>query len=101
MTDRSFKCTCCKRQILYEAKYQCCMCEGIRICKLCFKGGYHDHHSFVVRSAPDQDWKPSLREVDLPVSEGKEVEQLMNILQNDLSGLSSENFELLMGMINK
>lgn len=42
--ERSFQCHCCKRSINYDAKYQCVVCENIKLCKLCFRLKNHEHH---------------------------------------------------------
>lgn len=60
--DRGFKCNCCKRQLIYEAKYQCLTCIEIAICKLCFGVKYHPQHDFLVRPSPDRDWEPAFRD---------------------------------------
>ena len=104
MSDRSFKCYCCKRQIMHEAKYQCMHCESIGICKLCYKGAYHNHHQFVVRSAPDKDWEPAFREgIAPPSSNPEDCHALYQIVLDDLNEkrISSENFEMLLALENK
>jgi hypothetical protein len=60
--DRSFKCYCCKRVLKYEAKLQCMFCEQVEVCKLCFKGKYHEQHEFLMKGGPDKDWEPALRD---------------------------------------
>lgn len=60
--ERSFKCYCCKRTLIYEARLQCILCEHVEICKLCFKGKYHEQHEFMMRPQPDKEWEPCFRE---------------------------------------
>lgn len=60
--ERAFQCSCCKRQIIYDAKYQCVVCEDYQICKLCFKLKNHDFHDFMLRRQPDRDWEPGIHE---------------------------------------
>ena len=102
--DRSFKCSCCKRQILYESKYQCLFCTKVSICKLCFKGGYHDHHQFVIRTSPDQDWQAAFREgIKAPGMTKEEsdllYQQVLSRLQE--KEISTEDYELLLHLENK
>jgi len=47
---------------MYEAKYQCMICEEIQICKLCFNVKYHKDHEFLIRPGPDKDWEPAPRD---------------------------------------
>ena len=44
-----FKCSSCKRTLMYDAKYQCIVCPEVSICKLCFGASYHDKHEFLMR----------------------------------------------------
>ena len=59
--DRGFKCVSCKRQLLYEGKFQCMVCPEVAICKLCFGVKYHEQHEFLTRPQPDKDWEPAFR----------------------------------------
>eukprot|EP00347_Sterkiella_histriomuscorum_P003657 403363451 len=59
--DRTFKCFCCKRNLIYEAKYQCVLCEQVEICKICFNSNYHEIHEFIMRPQPDKEWEPAFR----------------------------------------
>ena len=100
-TDRSFKCTCCKRTILYETKCQCIVCPKIQICKLCFKGGYHDQHQFLARPGPDKDWEPAVREgIKPPAQTQEECQALYQKVTEELQSreITTENYELLMSL---
>lgn len=103
-SDRSFKCTCCKRQIIYEAKYQCLFCAKVQICKLCFKGGYHNHHQFVYRPTPDKDWEPAFTDSMLPPSTSMEESMVLyeKVKQELINKkISPENYDLLLSLENK
>ena len=41
---------------------QCMFCEQVEVCKLCFKGKYHEQHEFLMKGGPDKDWEPALRD---------------------------------------
>ena len=76
--NRSFSCTCCKRNIIFDSKYQCSTCEDVVVCKLCFKSKFHDYHSFLMRPAPDRDWEPAFR--DDSKKENTDYQKLMEEL---------------------
>jgi hypothetical protein len=31
--ERGFSCSSCKRQLIYDTRYQCTICEDVAICK--------------------------------------------------------------------
>jgi hypothetical protein len=73
------------------------ICPNNQICKLCFKGGYHDQHQFVVRQGPEKDWEPAYRDTKLA---GMDEEQSRAMQQEVLKKLedkniSTEDYELL------
>ncbi|CDW88804.1 e3 ubiquitin-protein ligase zswim2-like [Stylonychia lemnae] len=90
--DRSFKCSCCKRKLTYEAKLQCIQCADVEICKLCFSGRYHDHHDFMIRPSPDKDWEPAFR--GNASSYNEEYVRLMTELQS--REIRPEDYEMLL-----
>lgn len=95
--DRGFRCTCCKRNLIYEAKYQCAVCEDVAICKLCFSVKFHPAHEFLVRPAPDRDWEPAFR--DNPAKENAEYKKIMEELQT--RELTPNDYELLLSLEQK
>ena len=101
-TDKSFKCYCCKRTVLYEAKYQCVVCPDNQICKLCYKGGYHDQHQFVLRTAPDKDWEPAFREAKLPMMNEEEAKKMQEevIRKLEEKNISTEDYQMLLNLQN-
>lgn len=96
--NRSFKCKCCKKTVIYEPKYQCLVCPETQICRLCFKGGYHDHHQFVLRAGPDKDWEAAFREGVVPPGDPVEAQALYAKVKEELKEreISSENFNMLL-----
>eukprot|EP00347_Sterkiella_histriomuscorum_P013158 403365789 len=90
--DRSFKCYCCKRTLIYEAKLQCVLCANVEICKLCFSGKYHDHHDFMMRPAPDKDWEAAFRGNASQYND--DYVRLMQELQN--REIRPEDYDLLL-----
>ncbi|TNV83538.1 hypothetical protein FGO68_gene6905 [Halteria grandinella] len=94
--DRSFKCYCCKRTLIYEAKLQCIVCPQVEVCKLCFSGKYHDHHEFIMRPAPEKEWEPAYRPGQNPNQFNDEYQRVMRELQT--REIQPEDYELLLSL---
>lgn len=90
--DRGFQCSCCKRKLVYEAKYQCIICLEVAVCKLCFGVKYHPQHQFLVRPSPEKDWQPAFRES--PVKMTAEYKALTSELK-DRELLPEDHLKLL------
>ncbi len=90
--ERSFKCYCCKRTLVFEPRLQCILCEHVEICKLCFKGKYHEQHEFIMRPQPDKDWEPFFR--DNPANYNEEYQRIMRELQT--REIRPEDYDLLL-----
>ena len=73
--ERGFKCSSCKRTLMYEGRYQCMVCADISICKLCFGVKYHEQHEFLTRPQPDKDWEPAHR--TNPTHQNEEYKKIM------------------------
>ena len=96
MVDRSFKCGCCQKTVMFDSRFQCLVCPKISICKMCFKGRYHDHHSFIFRQTPGKDWQIALREsMKQPMGSQEESEELYKKVMEELQKkeISTEAYE--------
>ena len=68
--------------------------QNIEICKLCFGGGYHDQHEFLMRPSPDKDWECGFRGSHTNYNE--DYTRLLQELQN--REISPEDYETLLSL---
>ncbi len=95
---RGFQCSSCKRQLLYEAQYQCMICPNITCCKLCFGVKYHEQHDFLLRPQPDREWEPAFRKNEV-LQQNEQYKKLMEELQT--RELGPDDYDMLLSLESK